>query len=70
MHQGLLLGMFFQQQDFCPPQFELDGPSFWDVGHAFRGIKIIVVTQSIWVVILFNINLGHYHCHCVVFGTL
>jgi hypothetical protein len=47
MHQGLLLGMLFQQQDFCPPQFELDAPSFWDVGHAFRGIKIIVVTQSI-----------------------
>jgi hypothetical protein len=70
MHHGLLLGMLLQQQDFFPPQFEIDAPSFLDVGHALSDTKIIIVTQSIWVVIIFNINLGHCHCHYVVFGTL
>lgn len=70
MHQGLLLVMLLQQWDFCPHQFEIDAPSFWDVGHVLSGTKIIVATQSIWVFIFFSINLGHYHWHCVVFGTL
>ncbi len=70
MHQGLLLVMLLQRWDLCPHQFEIDAPSFWDVGHVLNGTKIIVATQSIWVFIFFSINFGHYHWHCVVFGTL